>query len=460
MQSLKRRITVLVLGCLATVLPPLVALSYRFTMEEVDELGDARLAQNARTISALVGDAATTATNMPLEVTAWKREHGKQPLTVRGHPYEVQIGFQYWNEANVLLANSENFGDVPLDAAPAGFADIQIRGRHWRVFTLLDGSRHWVRVGERYDSRREIARALAVEAIAPLLIGLPLLALLVGWAVRRGLAPLRVLAERVATRRPGEHEPIGGSALPREIEPLIAALNGLFGRAGEQLRREREFTANAAHELRTPLAGALLQIENAQAAATPDARTQSLRQATRGLDRLHRIVNQMLELARWDTATAPVFEAVDLARCVDEELAELGAAAADRDLEIAVTVEPAARRIDGWEPGLRTLLRNLLDNAVRYSDRGDRVEISLAGDAGRTRLSISDRGPGIEPAQREAMLERFRRGRDGRGEGSGLGLAIVARIAELHRARLTLGDGDGSGLRVDIVFPRAATARA
>ncbi|MBO9661868.1 ATP-binding protein [Dokdonella sp.] len=457
MFSLKARITALVLGCLAAVLLPLVALSYRFTMEEVDELGDARLAQNARTIGALVSDAGAQAlaANAPLQVDVWRRAHGKQPLTVRGHPYEMQIGFQYWDGANRLLLNSDNLAEVPLDAAPAGFADIQVKGRHWRVFTLLGENQHWVRVGERYDSRREIARALAVEAIAPLLIGVPLLALLLGWAVRRGLAPLHVLAERVAARRPDQNEPIGGSALPREIEPLVAALNGLFGRAGAQLRREREFTANAAHELRTPLAGALIQVENAQAAATPAAREQSLRQAALGLGRLSRLVNQMLELARWDAAQPPAFERVDLGRCIDEELAELGAAAADKDLEIAVVVDPAARHVDGWEPGLRTLLRNLLDNAMRHSERGGRIEVTLAGESGRARLAIRDHGPGIEPALRQAMLDRFRRGDDRHGGGSGLGLAIVARIAELHRTRLVLGEGEGGGLRVEVVFPAA-----
>lgn len=450
MSSLKGRITALVLGCLAAVLLPLVALSYHFTMEEVDELGDARLAQNARTIAALVGGAGTPAADAPLTVETWRREHGRQPLTVRGHPYEMQIGFQYWNGGNQLLLHSENFAEVPLDAAPAGFADVQIKGRHWRVFTVLV-DRDWVRVGERYDSRREIARALAIEAIAPLLVGLPLLALLIGWAVRRGLAPLHVLATRVAARRPDEHEPIGGSILPREIEPLVAAMNGLFGRAGAQLRREREFTANAAHELRTPLAGALMQLENAQAATTPAERDQALRQARRGLARLGRVVGQMLELARWDAAPMVALERVDLRRCIDEELADLGATAADKDLQIVVEADPQARFVDGWEPGLRVLLRNLLDNAVRYGEHGGRIEIDLAAAAGRTRLTVRDHGPGIEPALRRAVLERFRRGPG--GEGSGLGLAIAARIAQLHGATLALDAADGGGLRVEVSFP-------
>ncbi|MEP7043987.1 MAG: ATP-binding protein [Dokdonella sp.] len=463
MRSLKARISVLVLACLAAVLLPLVVLSYLFMMEEVDELSDARLAQNARTISALVGDVGTPLPNgdAPVEVASWRREHGKQPMTVRGHSYEMQIGFQYWNDANQLLLNSENLASVPLDAAPAGFADIPINGRHWRVFTLLGENKNWVRVGERYDSRREIARALAVEAIAPLLIGLPLLALLVGWAVRRGLAPLHVLAERLAERRPDKTDPLGMADLPQEVEPVVASLNGLLSRLRVLLQHERQFTANAAHELRTPLAGALLHVENAAAATSDAARAQALQQTTQGLDRLSRIVNQMLDLARWDSAgSTQVLTPVDLGDCVEAELQELDIRVAEKDHEIVVAIDPAARIVDGWEPGLRSLLRNLLDNAVRYSFPGGRIEIAIVLDGGRTRLSISDHGPGIEPALRAAMFERFRRGPEGISDGSGLGLSIVARIAELHRAKVTLADVDThEGLRVDVLFPPRATAR-
>ena len=456
MRSLRNRISVLVLAVIAAVLVPLVTLSYVFMMGEVDELSDARLAQSARTISALVAasGASVLTAKTPLEISNWHDEADQQALTMRGHSYEMQIGFQYWSDAKRLLMNSANLRDVPLDAA-AGFADIPVNGRRWRVFTLQDARRNWVRVGERYDSRREISRALAIEAVAPVTIGLPLLALLAGWAVRRGLRPLRALADRLADRRPENTEALAVADLPREIEPVVAALNGLLSRVRRLLRHERQFTANAAHELRTPLAGALIHVENAQAAVTPTAITQALGKAEQGLTRLTRIVNQMLELARWDAATSTLeLHPVDLRRCVEEELQELGAMAADKDLEIAINCEAEARIVDGWEPGLRALLRNLLDNAIRYSFAGGCVQIDIARHDGGTQLSIADHGPGIEPAQRASMFERFQRGPEGISEGSGLGLSIVARIAELHRARVTLGDvSTHAGLRVEIEFP-------
>lgn len=461
MRSLRNRISVLVLAVIAAVLVPLVTLSYVFMMGEVDELSDARLAQSARTISALVAAAGASVliAKTPLEISNWHDEADQQALTMRGHSYEMQIGFQYWSDAKRLLMNSANLRDVPLDTA-AGFADIPVNGRRWRVFTLQDARQNWVRVGERYDSRREISRALAIEAVAPVAIGLPLLALLAGWAVHRGLRPLRALAERLADRRPESTEALAVADMPREIEPVVAALNGLLSRVRRLLRHERQFTANAAHELRTPLAGALIHVENAQAAVTPTAITQALGKAEQGLTRLTRIVNQMLELARWDAATSTLeLHPVDLRRCVEEELQELGAMAADKDLEIAINCEAEARIVDGWEPGLRALLRNLLDNAIRYSFAGGCVQIDIARHDGGTQLSIADHGPGIEPARRVSMFERFQRGPEGISEGSGLGLSIVARIAELHRARVTLADvRTRAGLRVEIEFPAPTIA--
>ncbi len=459
MHSLRSRISVLVLGVIVGVLIPLVTLSYVFMIGEVDELSDARLAQNARNIHALVADAGSSAASVAREIVPWRRERDGQPSKQPGHSYETQIGFQVWTGAHALLLDSTNLRDVAFDAAPIGFADISIGPHRWRVFTLADADGTRIRVGERYDSRREISHALAIEAIVPFVIGLPLLALLVGWAVRRGLRPLRVLAGQLVERRPDSTEALAVAKLPREMEPVIAALNGLLHRVRGLLQHERQFTANAAHELRTPLAGALMHVENAQAAATHAATADALDKAGQGLARLTRIVNQMLELARWDAAAAAhEFRAVDLRRCVDEELQELGALAADKDIEFAINSAPDACIVDGWEPGLRALLRNLLDNAIRYSFAGGRVTITIVPHANGTRLSITDHGPGIEPVRRTAMFERFQRGPEGISTGSGLGLSIVARIAELHRARITLTDADAhEGLRVDVDFARPAT---
>ncbi|HEV7490660.1 MAG TPA: ATP-binding protein [Rhodanobacteraceae bacterium] len=456
MQSLNARISALVLASIALVLLPFAFSSYAKIMEEVDELSDARLAQNARTIDLLALDTSHGAAvvDSPEEVENWQGPRGSPVLTVHGHKYEMQIGFQYWTSGNQLRLTSHNLRDLPLDAAPAGFADIAIGERRWRVFTLLGSDRGWVRVAERYDSRREIGRALAFESAAPLVIGVPLLAFLAGAAVRRGLRPLRELAERLTARRPDEAGPVGFAGIPREVEPVVASLNVMLRRLRALLEHERQFTADAAHELRTPLAGAVVHIENAMAERDPTIAKRALAEARDSIVGLSRTVNQMLELARWDAGpTQPAVQAVDLAECVQAELQEIGGAAADKDLELVVNADPNAPRIQGWQPGLHVLIRNLIENAIHHSPHRGRIEIRILARDGGTVLTVSDEGEGIAADQRVAMLARFRRGAES-SEGSGLGLAIVARIAEVHGAKIVLENAARGGLVVEVAFPR------
>ncbi|GAA0724023.1 ATP-binding protein [Dokdonella soli] len=463
MRSLRTRLSVLTLACIALVVLPFFALTYSKIIEEVDELSDARLAQNARTIEVLAEHAslADPALEAPLEIENWHRSGSSKERSERGHPYETEVGFQYWKNPSDLQLVTQDLRSLAFDAAPPGFADIRKDGKRWRVFTLATRNNGFVRAAERYDSRREIARDLLLQNSAPLLLGLPLLAVLVGWAVRRGLKPIVTIAQRLEARAPDAIGPVSTRDAPKEIEPLLGALNGLLRRLRAVLENERQFTANAAHELRTPLAGALVHIENAQAAVGPDDRANALGEARRGLERMTHIVNQMLDLARWDAAAAARdFGPVDLGRCVDEELAALGLAAVDKDIEIVRAIDESARIVNGWEPGLRTLLRNLLDNAIRYGFAHGRIDIGIASRAGRTLLTISDSGPGIVASRRAAMLERFQRGSEAAGEGSGLGLSIVARIADLHGASVSLLDPDDrQGLRVEVLFPAAGTRR-
>ena len=455
MRSLNGRISLMVLAALTLLLIPFGILSYLKTMEEVDELSDARLAQSARTITLLAGEsnASWMKSDTPIDVENWRGARGDPEFTVHGHRYESQIGFQYWGSDNRLHLTSHNLRDVALEAAPAGFSDAVIEGRHWRVFTLFGTDRDWVRVAERYDSRREIGRALALENAAPLLIGLPLLALLTGFAVRRGLRPLRQLAEHLAARRPDHVGPVGFADIPLEVEPLVMSLNGLLRRLRTLIEHERRFTADAAHELRTPLAGVVVQIDNALASAERTHAQCALGQARHGIDRMSHTINQMLELARWDAGPAsPPVQAVDLATVVRAELQEISPRAIEKDLEIALNVDKYAPRIEGWEPGLAVLIRNLIDNAVAHSPPHGRIDITIGSRDGATVLAISDQGPGIAPELRSRVFARFRRAVEG-GEGSGLGLAIVARIAELHCADVRLDEASGGGLRVEVAFP-------
>jgi two-component system sensor histidine kinase QseC len=458
--SLRGRLTLLTLSCIALVMLPLLAVSYAKVVEEVNELSDARLAQSAKTLEALSTHihATQAADGAAIEVENWYKPKGAEEATPQGHGYETQVGFQYWATASQLRLTTQDLRDLPFGAAPIGFADIQKDKRRWRVYTKILEDGGFIRAAERYDSRREIVRDLLLQNTLPLLIGLPLLALLVGLAVRRGLQPLVRTTAQLDERSPDDIGPMDGRHAPREVEPLIRALNGLLRRLRRVLDDERTFTANAAHELRTPLAGALIHIENASIGATDAEQRSSLADAKGALSRMSRLVNQMLELARWDgTSALRAFAEVDLATCVDEELIELASVALSRNIEIVRSFDAGVEPIRGWEAGIRVLIRNLLDNALRYSVDDGTVLIALRASATHTILSISDDGPGIAPEMRESMFSRFQRGRDAMAEGSGLGLPIARRIAELHRANLLLLDGEqGKGLRVEVQFPRNA----
>lgn len=455
MRSLRARLIALTLGGIAVVLLPFLVFSYLRTVDEVRELSDARLAQNARTIEALSAHAGFDAAGVPARL----RRNDAPETVADAYPYETEVGFQYWKSPSALSLATADLRTLAFDAAPAGFADVAFDGHRWRVFTLASRDGGIVRAAERYDSRRDIARALLLQNIAPLLLGLPLLAALVAWAVRRGLRPLAAIAAKLDARAPDATEAVDTNDAPREVAPLLTALNGLLRRLHAVLDNERQFTANAAHELRTPLAGALVHLDNARAADDAAMRAEALGGARLGVERMTRIVNQMLDLARWDGAAARRdFASVDLGACVDAELAALGVAALDKDIEIVRDTDESARCVRGWEPGLRTLLRNLLDNAIRYGFAHGRIDIAIAACDGGTRLTVDDSGPGIAPSQREAMLERFRRGSGALSEGSGLGLSIVARIAQLHGASLALSEPENRhGLRVEVLFPAAAT---
>lgn len=454
-RSLRTRIVVLVLASIGGVLLPLLILTYAFTMEEVEELFDARLAENAKTLDAIGANPSDILGGDAKIVDSAKPRPEQQAVVIRGHKYESQIGFQIWGADNRLQAASANFKALVHDAAPAGYSDARFDGKHWRLFTYLANDGRWIRVGERYDSRREIGRALAAQACIPLLIALPLLALLVRASVRRGLRPLHDLADQLAVRPVEATEPVGRGDLPDELQPVVQALNGLLQRLGKSMEDERAFTTNAAHELRTPLAGAVIHLENAMSEPDPAKAGASLSDARTGLHRLTRLVNQLLDLARWDAGLAHSMRPVELRHCVEEELADAGAALADKNIEIVWHAPAAPVQVLGWEAGLRTLIRNLLENAIRHSPAEGKVQLVLSSAKGYVVFTIADQGPGIPEHARDQVLQRFRRGPDAASTaGAGIGLSLVARIAQLHRAAIRLMDGEnGRGLLVEVRFP-------
>ncbi|MEW6119308.1 MAG: ATP-binding protein [Pseudomonadota bacterium] len=325
-------------------------------------------------------------------------------------------------------------------------------------------SAYRVIVSQRHSARDRLARETGLSLLVPMLLILPLMALLVGWVVNRALRPVDALAQSVRALDPAALTPLDcASPLPQEIVPLRDAFNALLQRVSATLDNERRFTADAAHELRTPLAALKIQAQVAQRAQPGSSQQHALGQVIAGVDRMTHLVEQLLTLARVEHAAAPAPAAYDAAAALKASCEPYRAAAAHNRQTLERDADPGCTPLLGrtW---FEIAARNLVANAVHYAGPGARIRVTLRCAAGRARLTVSDDGPGLAPAARTSLRARFARG-ETEAEGCGLGLSIVERIAERSGARLTLEDGlpradGGVGLAVCLDCPQAPPADA
>ena len=446
-------------AALLAVLGAAAWLSFDGSEEEAQELFDARLATSARVLEALVArqvERATITAPIVIELPGPLEAEGHDRPSPLGHYYETKIAFQVRDAGGRLLVRSASAPEAPFAPAAAGFSTQTLGQHQWRVFSLRSGE-VWIQAAERDDVRAELSEKLAFAAAAPLIAGIPLLLLLLSLLVRYGLAPLSGLARQVAARQPGWVAPLGLARTPAEVAPLIDALNGLLGRVRDALERERRFTADAAHELRTPLAALKVHAQNAARAASAEERAASLERMLLGLERTVRLAEQMLAYSR---AAAPGDaarrERVPLAELAREAAQAVQPRAEERRCRLELALEADAA-VDGERQKLLSLATNLIDNAVRYGPAGGRVRVELRREGGGAVLAVTDEGPGIAPELRERVFESYYRIPGSGGEGSGLGLAIVKEIAQAHGARLAVEDGPGGrGARFVVRFAAAA----
>lgn len=459
--SLRARLRWLIVGVLVAVLLPLGLYSYQRTLDEVDELLDGRLAESARTLDVLIQHAGIEALR---GAEAGTLVVPVAPKTFHHHTYESEVGFQVFDSAGRMRLMTANLAQLPLPKKlESGFANLQYASYDWRVFTLIDAADGiLIRVGERHDSRHDITHALWLDHGLPLLLGLPLLALLVGWAVQRGLRPLQRLTGELASRAPGSRKPIVLEATPQELQPVLDALNGQLERLEDALERERRFSADVAHELRTPLASTMIHLEGAMTEDLPADAAGALNSARQSLTGLARRIEQLLALTRLEAKAAvgqrvPV-DLVEVAMDVFDELTPI-VASSHVELGFAHSGQPVT--VHGYEAALGALMRNLIENALHHvPDDGGQVQLSLAQEAQGSVIEVIDNGPGIPEERRQSVFARFHREASSRGDGYGLGLSIVQRAAELHDATIELLDSPwGRGLRVRVVIPPASAMR-
>ncbi|OYQ42153.1 two-component sensor histidine kinase [Rhodoferax sp. TH121] len=445
-RSLQLRLLVLLSVSLTVVWLSVAVWTWVDARHEVDELMDSHLAQ-----------AAAILVVQPLDL-----EDDAVADAPALHKYNARVAFQVFHEGTLVM-RSANAGAEPLSRQRRGFDTVRLGNERWRVFATRGAeSDVQVYVGEQIDSRNDIVWAMLRGMLLPMALALPVLAALLWWAVQRALVPLRTLSHTLRQRAPDALNPVMVPDVPTEMQPLVAELNGLLARIERMVQSERRFTADAAHELRTPIAAIRAQAQVALGAGDDAAeRNHALQTTLAGCDRAAHLVDQLLALARLDAgATIPAADACDLRALAREVAADLAPAALERgqDLELedggsdvdrdatCVVSAPAA-----W---LLMLLRNLLDNALRYSPDGARVQVRVANTAGPVVLEVHDSGPGMAEADLQRLGERFFRVLGHTQSGSGLGWSIVRRIAEVTGAEVTVQRSALlGGLQVRVVWP-------
>jgi two-component system OmpR family sensor kinase len=384
---------------------------------------------------------------------------GRRPgFEIRRDPHTAgitELVTQIWDRDGVLVYWSQPGMGLPVPATE-GYSTVRHDGRDWRVYTLVQGT-HALQVAQAENEREAIATQAALRTLVPFVALLPVFGALIWLAVGRGLEPLDAMSRAVSKRRPDAMAPLAERGLPEELRPLVASLNGLLARLSDALAAQRRFTADAAHELRTPLAALKLQLDLARRNGAATDGTTALADLEAGVARASHVVEQLLTLARVEPeALALRGTECDLAGIARDAIVARAALAADKSIDLGLA-RATTTTVNGDPASLAILLSNLLDNALRYTPRGGRIDVAVDDDPSGATLSVADTGPGIPPEDRERVFDRFYRGADSDASGSGLGLSIVKRIADAHDAAITLdAPPQGSGLIVRVRFPKQA----
>lgn len=490
-RSLQGRLLVGLLGAVVAVWLAAAAATWLDMQHELDEMLDSHLAQAA---ALLVVQAAG-------EIS----DDARRPDAPQLHRYGPRVAFQVWHDGQLAM-RSANAPDAPMVAAAAlagtrpepadagghqdrkadkdshrkerdkdkdkdedsdhgasepapagvglGFHAARFNGADWRVF-VAQGAEQDVRVyvGEQQASRNDILLAVVRGMLVPMALALPLLALAIWWAVRRGTAPLRTLGRSLADRDPSALAPVQVPDAPTEMQPMVDALNRLFQRITSMVVSERRFTADAAHELRTPIAAIRAQAQVALAETDATQRAHALRATLAGCDRAARLVDQLLTLSRLEAGAEPPAALLDLSTLAQRVVGELAPRAIDRGQTLGLDAEPGCQ-LRGNDTLLAVLLRNLVDNALRYSPAGAEVRVAVSRASGGLRLQVEDSGPGLPDSDLARLGERFFRVLGSGQDGSGLGWSIVRRIAAAQGATVAVARSAAlGGLAVTVQWP-------
>lgn len=417
--SLRARLLWLLLaGIVVTALVQAIV-AYRTARAEADEIFDYHMQQTALSLRS----------GLPQQATAG---HDDDEGHDEGYDFVVQVwtqdGLRVFQSARAAIPRRETMG----------FSDVPARGTTYRVFAMRSDAQV-IQVAQDMAARREMAGTLALRTAAPIVVMAPLSMLLVWWVISSSLAPVQRVRRQVSERQADDLNEVSEAGLPDEVRPLVHELNLLFARVRQAFDAQKSFVADAAHELRSPLAALKLQVQGLQRASDDGTRGLAVARLHAGIDRATRLVEQLLVLARHQASAAggqrP--QPVALSELVKQAVADIAGVAQSRRIDIGVSRADEGVFL-GHPDAARILVRNLLDNAVKYTPEGGTVDVEVQRSSDAWLLEVQDSGPGIDEVDRERVLDRFYRVAGSQATGSGLGLAIVKSIADLHGAALTL----------------------
>lgn len=448
--SLRGRLLWYLLAAITIAALAQASIAYRTSLHDADQIFDYHMQQMALSLRS----------STPLSNSeAQQRLQAKNEASPGGAGNDDMV-VQMWSPDGVQVFHSVSRARLPQRAV-LGFSNVKANGTVYRVFSI-QSENQTVQVAQDLAVRRNMAGNLALRTLGPIAVMMPILMLVVWWVVSGSLEPVARVRSQVASRQADDLSPVSDAGLPDEVQPLVQELNLLFGRVRTAFDAQQSFVADAAHELRTPLAALRLQAQSLDRADTLDARKLAVQRLTAGIDRATRLVEQLLVLARQEATAAAgtVARPVDLADLARRTVADLAGVAAAKGVDVGIHhADPAT--VEGQPDALHILLRNLVDNAIKYTPAGGTADISVRSDTAKdgctVTVTVEDSGPGIPPEERERVFDRFYRVAGSEAAGSGLGLAIIKAIAERHGATLALGQSERlGGLSATVCFQEAS----
>jgi two-component system OmpR family sensor kinase len=436
--SLRGRLLWFLLAAITLAALAQASIAYRTALDDADQIFDYHMQQMALSLRS----------GTPLSNTETQER-------LESGPGNDDLVVQMWSPDGVQVFHSVSRARLPQRAV-LGFSNVKANGTTYRVFSI-QANNQTVQVAQDLAVRRNMAGNLALRTLGPIAVMMPILMVVVWWVVSGSLEPVARVRKQVARRQADDLSPVSEAGLPDEVRPLVHELNLLFGRVRTAFDAQQNFVADAAHELRTPLAALRLQTQSLERAADPEARKVAVGRLTAGIDRATRLVEQLLVLARQEAsaATGAATRPVDLAELARRTVGDLVGLAQAKEVDLGLQhADPAS--IDGQPDALHILLRNLVENAVKYTPSGGTVDIAVRAEKGSVDVIVEDSGPGIPPEERERVFDRFYRVAGSEAAGSGLGLAIIKAIAERHGAALKLDKSERlGGLAAKVSFPLA-----